>query len=459
MEGMGSGRRLYPVVALALLSGCGFDGRFESGYQCGVDDWCPPGQICVDGICTGDPSAPPDAEQALLDGSPVPPDAEPGAPRCGTLTLLQDDFEDTSIGILWDIFEETGASVSMNAGEAVVALAGGTADVWADFHSDAYYDFTDGVLDVEVLGVGGDFTVVEVNAYGQGLAQIYVATGVLTTAVLETADPGVRTQIPYQAAEHRYWRLRESEGTLYFEVSANRSAWTELHSEPMPFPKEHVRAFLAAGGQLAAGPSEARFGDVNLSAPDGLVHCPASELIDAFDTGATGPIWSSYSDAGCTVVEGSNVLTLTYDGLGTDYCGIDGNHRFDLRGSSVVIDAADAPDGTNFYAYFQVGLSEDDTTRLEIERDGDRLDIEQLVGGVESGPANIAYDAAAHRWWRIREQAGDVFFETAPDGATWTIRQTVEAGFDLSMIQVEIGAGHDDPGPGTTRNWVIPGVN
>lgn len=172
----------------------------------------------------------------------------------------------------------------------------------------------------------------------------------------------------------------------------------------------------------------------------------------------SGPTWSRYLDAECTAVEAGGTFTLSFTGAGAAYCGLTSTHRFDLRDSSVTLDAGGAPGATGFYAYFQVGFSEGNT-RHEIERQGNRLDIEQHVDGVESGAVNIEYDATAHRWWRIRESGGDVFFETAPDGADWTVRSTVKAGFDQTAVQVEIGAGHDAPGPGVPVTWVLPGVN
>lgn len=49
--------------------------------------------------------------------------------------------------------------------------------------------------------------------------------------------------------------------------------------------------------------------------------------------------------------------------------------------------------------------------------------------GAESGyydPAgvNLTYDAAAHAWVRIRESGGSVYWDTSPDGTTWTTRKT-----------------------------------
>jgi len=448
---MGRFPRLIAVAALAALAGCGFDGSVGPGYQCGEGDWCPAGQSCVGGVCTaGGPEI--DAGPGAPDAAP---DAGPPAPRCGTLDLLRDDFADGSIGFVWDAWSDVGASVDETGGDLVLVMDQGTVDAWAGVTSAARYDLTDAALEVEVVEVGGVYTLIELDPFGPGLAQIYVSSGTLVAKVIDT----VRAEIPYQAAEHRYWRMRESGGTLFFETSPDRAVWNELHSEPMPFPVEHVRALLAAGGQLAGAASEARFGDINLEAAPDLRYCPASDLVDRFDDGALGPSWSRYLDPGCTAIESGGVFTMTFDGVGTDYCGISSDHWYDLRDSSVMIDAETVPGGPDFYAYFQVGLPRTSGSRHEIERQDDLLDIEQEVGGVEMGGFQTAWDPVAHRWWRIREAGGDIFFETSADGVAWTTRLTTTSGFDPSIVQIEIGAGHDTPGPGGPLTWTLPGVN
>lgn len=46
------------------------------------------------------------------------------------------------------------------------------------------------------------------------------------------------------------------------------------------------------------------------------------------------------------------------------------------------------------------------------------------VGYGDPGGVYPAYDPVAHAWLRLREDAGSLFWETSPDGLTWTVRRT-----------------------------------
>jgi hypothetical protein len=60
------------------------------------------------------------------------------------------------------------------------------------------------------------------------------------------------------------------------------------------------------------------------------------------------------------------------------------------------------------------------------------------------------YDATADRWWRLRENDGELYFETSPDGATFA---TLSSGSDPASLD-DI---HPDIGAGTYKNIVNPG--
>ncbi|MBY8341809.1 hypothetical protein JYK17_17405 [Streptomyces sp. KC 17012] len=47
-----------------------------------------------------------------------------------------------------------------------------------------------------------------------------------------------------------------------------------------------------------------------------------------------------------------------------------------------------------------------------------------------------AYDAFNHSWWRIREAGGNILFDTAPDGWTWTTRATIAHTWSAAAVQV-----------------------
>ena len=65
--------------------------------------------------------------------------------------------------------------------------------------------------------------------------------------------------------------------------------------------------------------------------------------------------------------------------------------------------------------------------------------------------AEEAYDPARHRWMRIREQLGTLYFEYSADGATWTVLVSLPTPFSLSSVVIELAAGTylAIPAPGT----------
>jgi hypothetical protein len=254
--------------------------------------------------------------------------------------------------------------------------------------------------------------------------------------------------------------MREQGGTLYWEHSADRASWAELHSEPVPLPTEHVMAFLSGGEQLATA-SQIRFDDINLAASDQLVYCPAEQLVDDFLGTALGAQWDYWEGGACTttVFDGDLVFDFT-NGTGSEWCGVESRHVFDIRDSAVILDAGGAFGANNLITYFQAMERGDDTTHLEIARDDDTvLKVEQLIGGVIQSGTTRTYNTTNHRYWRIRGAGGRVYFDTSPDRSTWTTHLEDDAAFDLSQVIIVIGAGHYAGGPGTPVTTQLWGLN
>jgi hypothetical protein len=55
------------------------------------------------------------------------------------------------------------------------------------------------------------------------------------------------------------------------------------------------------------------------------------------------------------------------------------------------------------------------------------LTFASKVAFADANQTTLTYDPVAHAWWRLRESAGSVFWETSPDNVTWTNRRTTNA--------------------------------
>jgi hypothetical protein len=64
--------------------------------------------------------------------------------------------------------------------------------------------------------------------------------------------------------------------------------------------------------------------------------------------------------------------------------------------------------------------------------------------GVQTTSSSITYNATSHAWWRIREAAGTIYFDTAPDGVTWTNRWSSPYTLDASSMYYQVYTGLDD---------------
>jgi regulation of enolase protein 1 (concanavalin A-like superfamily) len=90
----------------------------------------------------------------------------------------------------------------------------------------------------------------------------------------------------------------------------------------------------------------------------------------------------------------------------------------------------------------ELALCVDRLNFLMISTESGILRFEQVVNGTRSA-TSTAYNAAQHRFWRIRHDlASDaVHFETSVDGVTWTIRRSVTRQLPITAMKIEISAG------------------
>ena len=93
--------------------------------------------------------------------------------------------------------------------------------------------------------------------------------------------------------------------------------------------------------------------------------------------------------------------------------------------------------------------------KVEIWRAGPNIGMYEKTGGVVTSNTYVPYDEAAMRWWRIRDDGGDVLWETSPDGETWTTLRRKQLAIERSGVAVQLGCGYwgseTNPDPGAVR--------
>ncbi|MGW6009710.1 hypothetical protein [Streptomyces sp. NPDC055210] len=257
------------------------------------------------------------------------------------------------------------------------------------------------------------------------------AGGAWTQALLDTAQIGYRTNVS-QATTRRVsalWALVET-------VPITTQALT-LASETSTAQALGRRKTLTLGVATETSAAQAL-------AP--LAGTPFSALADTFGDGVVDPAkWpDSYDPGGFSETGGRARVACT-----TAYNAYASSEAYRLRESHVHVRMwPPAAGGATAEAWAQllvqtVTLGTD--AIFEVSAVSGNLIMAVRTGYFDPGQTAITYDPVAHAWLRIRETGGQLYWDTSPDGATWTNRRTATSPAWVSdtTLQVQLIAHRD----------------
>jgi hypothetical protein len=191
--------------------------------------------------------------------------------------------------------------------------------------------------------------------------------------------------------------------------------------------------------------------------PDGalaMAGCGGTRLLrDDFDDGVMGLDWGrSYQEGAVTTSEtgGKLVITLASGAAGSTYGGLVSSRFYNLVGDEVAVRVTDMVDtSTDAEAYLEVREPGGNLVRI-LQRHGD-LHFQKRVAGTYASLATIKFNALLHDFWRIREDRGDLFWETSGNGENFVVRAQAPAPFEVTTVEVQLGAGTASsiPNPGS----------
>lgn len=150
---------------------------------------------------------------------------------------------------------------------------------------------------------------------------------------------------------------------------------------------------------------------------------PIADLFDDFNSGTIDTTkWTVLS--GSWSAANGTMCSATSAGGFTD---LRSTANWSLRQSSAFIELTNLAGGAGasyVELKFRIRNSADPTDYVEflVAPVGGTIQMQWVENGVQQVTSTIAFNATTMRWLRIREIGGTVYFETAPDGATWTTR-------------------------------------
>ncbi|HEY0098041.1 MAG TPA: S8 family serine peptidase [Pyrinomonadaceae bacterium] len=251
-----------------------------------------------------------------------------------------------------------------------------------------------------------------------------------------------RTQIPYDAAQHRFWRFRRDPATdtLNWETSPDSTHWTVRHTAPRRPSLTRVRAQLYAGRRTSSGgsPRTAVFDNYRV---EDVPQPPTISFSDNFDDNLLdSALWTVDDPASSSSVS-------------------EQNQRLEvLLASAYIWDTGNSIKSASFYNFWnrtlqvevpRVSQVQGSTTYFELHSHSvnysmsvtsNMLNCDVMIDTTHR--TSVAYSASAHRFWRFRHDAAahTINFEVSADGHAWTTLKTVPETEPLDSMRVVIGA-------------------
>jgi hypothetical protein len=266
---------------------------------------------------------------------------------------------------------------------------------------------------------------------------MFIAT--VTAAVNGGGTEQVVASAPYDDT-HRFWQFREACGVLFWETSADGSVWTALHqvASATLFDMAYARVRLGADSATgAATGTTGRFDDLN-GEPE-VAACPMRDFVDDFGDGSFAGVWSRNDETGCTATEPGGVLLMQMQTAVNSRCRLTTSEGFDMREDAVTVQVVQHPSGGTPANCWLVAQPEPGRGYI-IGYETGTLFMGRLQNEAYINISSRGFVENEMAWWRLREAGGTTFFETAPDGVTWTERASTANLYDMSEIAVSIGS-------------------
>lgn len=177
-------------------------------------------------------------------------------------------------------------------------------------------------------------------------------------------------------------------------------------------------------------------------------------LTDDFSTKDTGK-WTF--STGADVTGGQLVVTPS-----TAYPDVQSTATYDLTGSSIIVEMPSTiPAGTSSSLETWWGMeSAGYANSLMFDKKVNDISAIYDVSGVgRTFPGSATYSGTDHRWMRLSESGGTVFWHTSPDRSTWTQLASQAPSFAITALTVVFGAGFGGSGEAAPGTAVYDNVN
>lgn len=198
---------------------------------------------------------------------------------------------------------------------------------------------------------------------------------------------------------------------------------------------------------------------------------PISWLRDDFADNTMAALWTNgYVPTGSATraeTGGQLILTPPTSTAGTHNAGYQSSAAYDLTGDQLSMNvgtmvSTSAGVTASLYLFYQA----DPTQWIRIAQLSGTLYFQKNIAGVTTSLATVTWNASTHKYWRMRESAGTIYFDTSSNSTSWTNRAstTVASTFDVTdlLVRIDISCGNV-ASPGSFRidelNAIYPALS
>jgi len=152
----------------------------------------------------------------------------------------------------------------------------------------------------------------------------------------------------------------------------------------------------------------------------------ASTLIDNFDDNVINTtLWTAFAWSGDISVEEANYqleITLPDNVGGELHAGVLSKSGYSLIGSHYFVEVVGVPpnDNPDHHATMEIGNKIDSDKGYWFFKSGTNLIVQGYGIGSPGVVKTDTYDSTNHKWWRIREASGTIYFDVSADGISWS---------------------------------------
>jgi hypothetical protein len=172
----------------------------------------------------------------------------------------------------------------------------------------------------------------------------------------------------------------------------------------------------------------------------------ASTLVDNFNDNAIDPAkWFTYANDFAVEVNQRLEIRPPSSVTGISYGGLSSTVTYDLTASEIRVELVRPLRGViGTQCYFLAQTDTSNRVVIFVQADpsaGLTVYAYQVVAGTYTPLGRVPYDRARHRWLRLREADGVLYWETSPDGYTWEVLASKAPPIPITAVTLGLGAG------------------